>query len=180
MSILPRRNAVVAVLAALAIAPTSASAAKSEAGAVHPLTTVDEVVDAVAACVAATDSRYVNLATLAGSGWKITEVNGDPAAMAINNYNKRGSNADIVIIALARNPGSLQCSAVGRFSEESSFAELDGKLETQFTRAPDRQGSDTQETGDKTTLSFWDLEHNSVQLAHFYGRNSVMITVRYR
>src|SRR5688500_6378821 len=102
-----------------------------------PLTSMDEVIEAVSASLAATDNRYVDLDALAGAGWIASRVIGDPARMTINTYNKRGSDADIMIIRDARNPGSLQCSAVGRFPDKGSFAELDGRLETMFGKTAD-------------------------------------------
>ncbi len=162
---------------ALPLVATAPAAAQSEA--VHPLTSVDEVVDAVEACLAATTSEFVNLDTLANAGWRIGEAWGDSPAMRINNYNKAGSNADIMVISVANRP-SLQCSAIGRFSGESSFAELDDKLETLFTGPPDSRDTATQETGDRTEIASWNLAHNSIVLSRFYGRNSAMIVVRYR
>ena len=144
----------------------------------HPLTSIDEVIDAAAVCMAATDSEYVNLDTLSKSGWKIEQVFGDPTDMAINNYNRPGSNADIMIVRLARNPGSLQCSAIGRFPNESSFAELDQRFKLLLGRAPDDTSSTTKD-GKQTATSTWRLQHKSVKLAHSYGLSSVMITMRY-
>ena len=108
------------------------------------------------------------------------QVFGDASEMAINNYNKPGSNADVMIITVAPNPGSLQFSAIGRFPSDGSFADLDRALETLFARPPDRRGTDTQDTGEMTAQSFWNLEHNSVEALHFFGRNSVMIVVRFQ
>jgi len=167
-------------LAPILLAALLAAPATAQSGAIHPLTTVDEVVDAVAVCMAASTSKYVNLGTLAASGWKIGQVFGDASEMAINNCNKPGSNADVMIITVAPNPGSLQCSAIGRFPSDGSFADLDRALETLFARPPDRRGTDTQDTGEMTAQSFWNLEHNSVEALHFFGRNSVMIVVRFQ
>ena len=172
---------IVGLFAATALGGTGSpsSAAQSAKPAVHPKTSIDEVVDAVSTCVTATGAEYVNLDTLAKGGWKITEVFGNPAELAINNYNRPGSNADIMIIKLAKNPGSYQCSAIGRFPNEASFAELDRRVETLLGRGPDDKSSATADDGSRTETFSWRLSHKAVTFAHFYGRSSVMITMRY-